>query len=282
MRSARLPLLALLGLRVLGPVDIAAGQTQAREWAVLEDVLKTGKVVAVEELGTGANRPLKVTLQKDGRTVSAVWKPIKRGPREEAWESYQAEVAAYELDKMLMLRMVPPTVEREIRGLKGSLQLWLEGYRRFDEARAEAPTGEAWQRTLSRMKTFDNLISNWARSDKDFMVDAEWNVVLIDHSQAFLSTKELSLKPDQVPAIFDRGLMERLRSLQAETLSMRFGRVLLDPDPRHPHPAGCASHADGKARRGEGRIRGVVLNAVSPSVAFGAGRRLGRAPLGGS
>ncbi len=82
------------------------------------------------------------------------------------------------------------------------------------------------------MKTFDNLISNWARSDKDFMVDPEWNVVLIDHSQAFLSSKELSAKPDQVPAIFDRGLMERLRSLQAETLSMRFGRVLLEPQVR--------------------------------------------------
>jgi hypothetical protein len=82
------------------------------------------------------------------------------------------------------------------------------------------------------MKTFDNLISNWARSDRDFMVDSEWNVLLIDHSQAFLSTNQLSAKPDQVPAIFDRRLMERLRSLQSEMLSMRFGRLLLDPQVR--------------------------------------------------
>ncbi len=232
MRSVRPPLLALSGLLGLCSPDIAAGQSPAREWAVLEDVLETGAVVAVEELGAGANRPLKVTLQKNGRTVNGVWKPIKRGPREEAWESYQAEVAAYELDKMLMLRMVPPTVEREIRGLKGSLQLWLEGYRRFDEARADAPGGAAWDQTLSRMKTFDNLISNWARSDRDFMVDGEWNVVLIDHSQAFLSTRELSSKPDQVPATFDKRLMERLRSLEADALSMRFGRVLLEPQVR--------------------------------------------------
>ncbi len=116
MRSARLPLLALLGLPVLCPDGSAAGQTLAREWPVLEDVLKTGKVVSIEELGSGANRPLKVTLSKDGRTVSGVWKPIKRGPREETWESYQAEVAAYELDKMLMLRMVAPTVEQRDPG----------------------------------------------------------------------------------------------------------------------------------------------------------------------
>ena len=229
MRTAALPVLGLLLLR---PTGAASEQPATREWPVLEDVLKTGSVVSIEELGSGANRPLKVTLEKDGRTVKGVWKPIKRGPREETWESYQAEVAAYELDKMLMLRMVAPTVEREIRGLKGSLQLWLEGYRRFDEARAEAPTGAAWERTLSRMKTFDNLISNWARSDKDFMVDAEWNVVLIDHSQAFLSTQELSAKPEQMPSMFDRSLMGRLRSLQADTLSMRFGRVLLEPQVR--------------------------------------------------
>ncbi len=232
MRSMRLPVLALLGLLFSGSSYLAAGQPLASEWPILEDILETGAVVGIEELGTGANRPLKVTLSKDGRTVDAVWKPIKRGPREEAWESYQAEVAAYELDKMLMLRMVPPTVEREIRGLKGSLQLWLVGYRRFDEARAEAPAGVAWDRTMSRMKVFDNLISNWARSEKDFMVDPEWNVVLIDHSQAFLSTRELSAKPDQIPEIFDKRLMERLRSLQADALSMRFGRVLLDPQVR--------------------------------------------------
>ena len=229
MRTTVLPVLGLLVFRSTGA---ASEQPAAREWSVLEDILETGAVVKIEELGSGANRPLKVTLEKDGRTVRGVWKPIKRGPREETWESYQAEVAAYELDKMLLLRMVPPTVEREIRGLKGSLQLWLEGYRRFDEAKAEVPTGAAWERTLSRMKTFDNLISNWARSDKDFMVDAAWNVVLIDHSQAFLSTQELSAKPEQVPSIFDRSLMARLRSLQADTLSMRFGRKLLEPQVR--------------------------------------------------
>ena len=142
-------------------------------------------------------------------------------------------MAAYELDKMLELRMVPPTVEREIRGLKGSLQLWVEGYRRFHEVAGRgSPARAAWQRTLSRMKTFDNLISNWARSDKDFLVDADWNVVLIDHSQAFLSTNELSQNPTRFPRSSTNDLMERLRSLQSERSAMRFGRMLLDPQIR--------------------------------------------------
>jgi hypothetical protein len=226
--------LPLMGFLALGSSNLASGQPPARflDWPVLEDILRTGEVVAIKDMGVGANKPLKVTLRKQGRTADAVWKPIKRGPREEAWESYQAEVAAYELDKMLGLRMVPPTVEREIHGLKGSLQLWLAGSRSFQDARAEAPGGVAWDRTMSRMKTFDNLISNSARSDKDFMVDSEWNVLLIDHSQAFLSTNELNARPDQIPTIFDKALMERLRSLQSDILQMRFGRLLLDPQVR--------------------------------------------------
>ncbi len=231
MRSMTLP---LMGLLALGSSALASGQHSARslDWPVFEDILETGEVVAIEDMGTGANRPLKVTLRKQGRSVDAVWKPIKRGPREETWESYQAEVAAYELDKMLGLRMVPPTVVKEIQGVKGSLQLWVEGCRSFQDARDEAPGGEAWDRTMSRMKVFDNLISNWARSDRDFLVDPEWNVVLIDHSQAFLSTNELSAKTDQLPEIFDKRLMERLRSLQSDILQMRFGRMLLDPQVR--------------------------------------------------
>jgi hypothetical protein len=226
--------LPLTGLVVLGSFVPAWGQPsdRAREWPRLEDILRTGKITAVEEIGVGANKPLKVTLQKDSRSIQAVWKPIKRGPREEAWESYQAEVAAYEMDKMLMLTMVPPTVERDIKGLKGSLQLWVEGSRLFEEAREEAPQGVEWERTLSRMNLFDNLISNWARSDRDFMVDSQWNVALIDHSQAFLSTRELSPRPDQIPRLFDRRLVEKMRSLQAEFLSMRFGRLLLEPQIR--------------------------------------------------
>ncbi|HEY7696949.1 MAG TPA: hypothetical protein VIE88_00965 [Vicinamibacteria bacterium] len=234
MRSMTLPLMCFLCFLAQVSSVLAGGQAseRAHEWPILEEVLRTGEVVKIEDMGTGANKPLKVTLTKNGRTAAGVWKPIKRGPREETWESYQAEVAAYEIDKMLGLHMVPPTLEREIHGLKGSLQLWVEGCRRFDEARNDVPGGVAWERTMSRMKVFDNLISNWARSDRDFMVDPDWNVVLIDHSQAFLSTKELSARKDQIPELFDKQLVERLRSLQADFLSVRFGRVLLEPQIR--------------------------------------------------
>jgi hypothetical protein len=219
---------ALLG----GPADPAAAQSNfwAGKTALFEDVLKNGQVTHTKDLGTGANEPKKLTLEKDGRTLHALWKPIERGKKEWAWESHQAEVAAYELDKMLGLGMVPPTVLREHDGQTGSLQLWVENCRLFSEVGGEAPSDpDRWERQMSRMRVFDNLISNWDRSPKNFMIDDQWSVVLIDHSQAFLSTRELSPNPEQLPDRFDRKLVDALRTLEPEFLRVRFGRLLLEP-----------------------------------------------------
>ena len=42
------------------------------------------------------------------------------------WESYKADIAAYEIDKLLKMDMVPPSVERQIQGITGAAQLWVE------------------------------------------------------------------------------------------------------------------------------------------------------------
>jgi hypothetical protein len=221
-----------LALAALG-FSFSSSAAQAVFWegkaALFEDVLKNGEVTKVKELGRGANEPKKLTLTKDGHTLQGLWKPIERGKKEWAWESYQAEVAAYELDKVLGLGMVPPTVVREHEGQSGSLQLWVDNAKLYQDLQNEAPRDPArWERHLSRMKVFDNLISNWDRSPRNFLVDSNGSIILIDHSQAFLSTKELSPDPEQLPDRFDRRLMDQLRSLQPDYVRIRFGRLLLD------------------------------------------------------
>ncbi len=125
--------------------------------------------------------------------------------------------------------MVPPTIAKRIQAQNGSFQLWLDGGKLLRDVDEEAiPRTEAWFRQLSRMKVFDNLISNWDRSPKNIMVDDEWNVVLIDHSQAFLSHKRLDEDPDKLPVKFDREMVEKLEGLKLEVLKLRFGRLLLE------------------------------------------------------
>ncbi|HSF16717.1 MAG TPA: hypothetical protein VLK65_14305 [Vicinamibacteria bacterium] len=206
-----------------------ASQPWAERSTEVEQILAKGEVTSIKPLGEGRNDPKKLTLSLDGSTLSGLWKPIERGKKEWAWESYQAEVAAYELDKLLDLRMVPPTVVRTVDGVPGSLQLWVDGCRLFADVRDETPAEpERWERQISRMKVFDNLISNWDRSDRDYLVDSGWGIVLIDHSQAFLSTNELSPNPDQIPERFDKRLVEEIRALEPDALRFKFGRLLME------------------------------------------------------
>ena len=92
-----------------------------------EDFLRTAEVVSVKELDMDSTAALKmVELSKDGETRRAVWKNIEdqHGYIRDSWRH---EIAAYKFSKYLKLDVFPPTVEREIEGEVGSLQLWIEG-----------------------------------------------------------------------------------------------------------------------------------------------------------
>ena len=73
----------------------------------------------------------------------AAFKPIERGRQHGFWESYQAEIATYEIDKLIGLGMTPPTVERRIKGNKGSLQFWVEDSSFTETLRTKRPIRRA-------------------------------------------------------------------------------------------------------------------------------------------
>jgi hypothetical protein len=191
------------------------------------DILKTAEVVELEDVGMGVTRPWVATMKVGDRMVRGAFKPIKRGRQSGAWESYQAEIAAYELDQMLGLDMVPPTVVREIRGKKGSLQLWIEDCELFKDAEGRPAKAYEWSKELARMVMFDALIFNPDRNAGNFLVSPHWEIILIDHSQAFLNKKNLPKDKEDVPFRFDRKVVENLRGLQVDDIRARFEGILL-------------------------------------------------------
>jgi hypothetical protein len=107
-------------------------------------------------------------------------------------ENYKAEIAAYELDKLLKMDMVPPTVERQVEGNTGAAQLWVENVvDATDPAVPEGPMRGHWESQLTRMVMFDNLIGNRSRNQRNMLRDRAWNLILIDHSRAFGTGTEL-------------------------------------------------------------------------------------------
>lgn len=227
-RINRFFVISFLAVLMAAPAFASQGKVWVGRAEEFEDALETGDIVAMKDLGEGRNHPKKLTLSKNGLELHGIWKPIERGRHDWAWETYQAEVVAYQLDQLLGLNMVPPTVVREIGEQKGSLQLWIEGGKLLKDVEDKPPETVAWERQLNQMKSFDCLICNPDRHPGNIIVDADWNVILIDHSQCFLSEQHLEKDPDAIPTQFDRRLVEKLKYLGPASLRLHFHNYLMD------------------------------------------------------
>jgi hypothetical protein len=205
--------------------------------AELEAFLRKADVHAVKAINRGVTRPRRLTLALDGVRRDAAWKVINqsrpgvttlRGERELDFEdTYRGECAAYELDKLLGLGMVPATVERVISGERGALILWVENAMTEGERREQnlsPPDAEAWSHQIFKMRLFDNLIYNTDRNLGNSLITADWQLRLIDHSRSF--RKNESLRSPDLLARFSRSLLEAMERLEERSLRERLGRYL--------------------------------------------------------
>ena len=103
----------------------------------IETLLLEGRVVDRENLDVGVTLPERLWLERDGHRVSAAFKHLdyerkgltefERAPPELNFkDSYRYERAAYLLDRLLGLGMVPVTVLRRVQGKEGALVAWVE------------------------------------------------------------------------------------------------------------------------------------------------------------
>jgi hypothetical protein len=212
-----------LGARSQAP----AQQESAAGWIDRADeiaaFLREAEVVRVEDIGVGVTNPKRAYVAPGGPVESFMWKPIEPGLYRGYWESYKAEVAAYELDKVLGLHMVPVTVERRLSGDVGAAMMWLSPTRSFTDM-GGIPTPPdthlgRWNLQLIRAKMFDNLIYNIDPNQGNWLVDPSWNLFLIDHSRAFTDGKKLVQEMTRI----DRALWDRMKELDQATLTTALG-----------------------------------------------------------
>jgi hypothetical protein len=189
--------------------------------AEVEDFLRTAKVEKVTELPVGVTRPRRAHLAPGGLASSFAWKPLPPAVHNGYFESYKSEIAAYELDKILSLNMVPVTVERKVNHDLGAAILWLEGVRSWESV-LPLPKPASWNHELARMKMFDDLIGNSDRNKGNLLVDDDWHIYLIDHSRAFAPDLKL---PQELQSI-DRKLWARMLALEESELRTQLGRWL--------------------------------------------------------
>jgi hypothetical protein len=237
-----LAVLALLGIRC------APGATAEEPFGLplrgeaAEAFLKTASVVHRKGLGRGITQSEQYTLSDGTRTCKAVFKTIdefKRGLSQleggavyvDFSDSYKNEIAAYELDKLLGLELVPPTVERTIGRTTGSLQMWVEGaMTEAERKQRKLAPGDvpAWNAQMYKVRLLHQLTYDTdARNINNVLVDPSFRVYAIDFSRSFMSYPDLSAEKELLR--FPRAALEALKALDRPTLDARLGRWLRGP-----------------------------------------------------
>lgn len=237
----RAAFLLYLTLTVAGSLLVfSAPAEQVIQGPEVEQFLKKARFVAKEPLGSGVTASLKVTLELDGRKEFGVLKIVDqkrpgaqlnaKGEMEiDFQDSWRTEVAAYELDKLLGLGMVPATIERmsPYEGKPASLQLWVQASMSEAKRRERAiipPDPERWADQLTAMNTFDALIYNTDRHPDNLLITDSFDVRLIDHSRSFRPNAELRNKDDLMR--FSRSLVTKLEKLDKSAVNKKLGDYL--------------------------------------------------------
>jgi hypothetical protein len=191
---------------------------QGRE-AEFEAFIATAPIQRFEEIPVGVTHPRRAFLIPGGIAESIAWKVLPTGRPNGYWESYKSEIAAYEMDKALGLGMVPVAVQKRWKNEVGAAILWLAPVRSWKDVQYAAKPA-SWDYQMIRMKMFDNLIGNGDRNLGNLLVDAAWNVYLIDHSRAFVTSRNLPAKFTHV----DGRLWSRMLALDEPTLTTAIGK----------------------------------------------------------
>jgi len=206
--------------------SLQAPSPQALSTERKRDFLLTAKVIKSRQGGKGVTLPFRLTLTDGTLTHDAsfstvderaLMKVFSDGTREVNFvDSYRYNIAAYELAVLLGLGdMMPVTVERTWRAMRGSLSWWVddvmmdEGERRT--AGTDAPDPPVWNAQVHRLRVFSQLVYDTDRNVGNLLITRDWRLWMIDFTRAFRRTA--GLEDDKELVQCDRQLLQRLRQL---------------------------------------------------------------------
>jgi hypothetical protein len=161
----------------------------------MEKYLKTAKIVSVTpDENAGRTEPWIIILD-DGKIIrKGFFKHVSQCRPHPLPDCYKYEIAAYELSKLLDIGCVPPTVEKEIEGIPGSLQLWIEGCELLSdviEKDIQLSDPDKFHTYMLDCRVFENLIG-CALNQKDILVNLDdCTVCRVDFSEAFSPVHQL-------------------------------------------------------------------------------------------
>lgn len=198
-----------------------------------EAFLLNATIVGETALASGASRVSLVDGQREHDASLKTW-----DSRDPLQVDYKSNVAAYELDQLLELNLVSPSVERTVNGRPAALTWWVDDVLMDELSRRRQNIGppelHRWTQQMQAVRVFDELIANAYRSMSpssylstvwdNLLITREWRIWLIDHTRAFGTSRQLQY-PESLTQC-DRAVLARLRAPNREALERQVGRFL--------------------------------------------------------
>lgn len=169
-------------------------------------------------------------LDRDVYTVNDGAASIEAVFEKRKGRGFYPEVAAYRLDRLISLDMVPVAVVREVDGKDGSLQFVPKNWIDESQRQKDGSGGSAWcalPEQWNAMTVWDVLLYNDGRNANNILYSMDfWQVMLVGHEKAFAPRRGVPSRFDRVPFEVGQGWRNALAELSEETLAEALGDVL--------------------------------------------------------
>lgn len=209
--------------------------------ADIEQFMLTAEVIGIEKIGTGVTNPKRVTQRRGDTVNDAVFKYYDDEPgmqnrgryitrRYNQADRYVYEVAAYKLDRLLDLQMVPAAVVTQVDGEEGVLADWVEHtINERDRLEQDIPFDSfcpQWEQYRLRF-VFDILTHNEDRNLTNILWTRQGFMLrFIDHTLAFRSTEKRPHQYRKVAVEISDLLAAKLQALNSAQLEAELSPYL--------------------------------------------------------
>ncbi len=243
-RSFWIPVVGCLALLVVsttrGAEDAEGAAAQLSD-DQKEQFLLNAEILEDKHLSVGTTGTRRAKLSDGRLTHDAhiqnidIYKPIyDTGSRVEVnfRDSYKFNIAAYHVDRLIGLGMVPVSVERKVGGKYASVTWWVDNVQMMEKDRfkkkIQPPNRAEWNDLMRNARVFNELVYNTDPNLGNLLITDDWQVRLIDFSRGFRIAKDLR-KPENLTRV-DRRVYTGLKSLSAPALKREVGSVLRDSE----------------------------------------------------
>ena len=207
----------------LARATVVKSQTVSRDSRVVRVTLTDGKITHDALVQTVDERDVQSMLGS-ATPVTSSTVPDARFAARNTW---MYDVAAYRLDRLIDLQMVPVSVaSRQWRSTPAAFTWWIDDVmmdegERLTQRQLAPPDIEVWKQQLQSLQIFDALIDN-LRRPHTVLITNSWRIRATDHTRAFGISRKLRGPVTRC----DRSVLERLRQLEPSTLSSMLGEFL--------------------------------------------------------